>query len=826
MSLPEGEVVFLMTDIVGSSALAERDHEHYLASILQHDEQVAKAVASHGGHLLKHRGEGDSTFSVFASSDAAVQAALEIHEKLGELNTLIRTGIHFGPAQRIGQDYLGDTVNRCARLRGMAKPNQILVSNAVREACTSSFHFTSFGLQPMRGMTRGVEVFEVSNPAALTAIVAHSAPLNPPPKVFNRFLRRDAELKTIVELITEYRLVTIHGEGGIGKTRLAIEVTGHCKSTFNGGIEFIGMNSTSAANCLSELNRILDRPSSLKKLVILDGCEQMMERIGAWIEDALLAAPNLTFLVTSQIALQTESEYLIRLLPLGTKGVNSDSLELLFARAQEKGATKAQLLAQKRECQELVVRLDGVPLAIEIVASRLRSVSARKILDSLHNFGSEASKTNSGDRWASFNELCRYTIGLLSPSLLRFARGCSVLGKSFSFEAAATLPPELAMNEVETAENLESLVTHSILTPAWDREGLQYRMSSAFRAELSSGLEESVRLEISNRLRRWALDTCAAVAESPAAAIHIRPVLPDVVAVIEQAISDGDSQTASKLLQVARKSWIADEQPYPGISLIEQVIQLLADGTDERADALNSLGILLNFANRRAESIRIYERAIEEYSLLGNVARVAVVRHNRALLQYQEGEFSAAIMELNHVLETALSLPNDALQASCLVHLAAAHFELGQPEQAEQLATQAEQLGSAFTPAHFSIIELERGEYAFSMGNIELAETCFRAVIDHDVFVQNNATIARLALNLSLILHAKGRLEQGRRLARAGVHFAITVGVHFSPRDRVLAEIVRSTFPNLEESPSDTVDYTEIREEICEFSLAFSAQPN
>jgi predicted ATPase/class 3 adenylate cyclase len=411
--LPTGTVTFLFTDIEGSTRLWEEHSEAMRHALARHDEILRDAVTSNGGHVVKTTGDG--IYAVFGTAHDALAATVDgqraitaeswpLHEPLH-----VRMGLHTGPADERDGDYFGPTLNRTARLMAAGHGGQILVSNAseelVRDVLPEGVELLDLGSHRLRDLARPDRVFQVCAPDLETRFpdlrTLDSFPGNLPVQLTS-FIGRDDEIKTLRDALSASRLVTLTGVGGVGKTRLAIQLSADVVPEFPDGAwlcELAGADDSDAMiQLVAATLGVQPRPGTTLEgaiveflrakelLLVLDNCEHVLDTAGRIAERVLGACPNVRVVATSRegLAVAGEQVWPLRSLSLPeTVDVAevgaSDAVRLFEERALAVRPGFVIDASDATAVAEICRRLDGIPLAIELAAARVASMSPRDI---------------------------------------------------------------------------------------------------------------------------------------------------------------------------------------------------------------------------------------------------------------------------------------------------------------------------------------------------------------------------------------------------------------------------------------------------------------
>lgn len=462
--LPTGTVTFLFTDIEGSTRILTLMGDRYAGLLARHAEIMRSAISGHGGAEVDT--QGDSFFAAFQSAIDAVNAAVAAQRGLAatewpEGATIrVRMGLHTGEGRLGGEGYVGLDVHRAARMAAAGHGGQVLLSDATRALVEGSLgsglrlrglgeHRLKDFIQPMR-----ISQLEIDGlPMAFPSLKTVSARPNNLPEQLTSFIGRGRQLEDVSRLVGSHRLVTLTGPGGTGKTRLALHAAGELLAGHEDGAFFIdlapirdpatvpltiartlGVRVDPGGDALAALLAYLqDR----NLLLILDNFEQVTEGAGV-VEAILSGAPQLKILVTSRIPLSVYGEQEYEVPPFETEGrSSSDAVDLFLDRARAVRPGFELTDEHAAAVAEIITRLDGLPLAIELAAGQVRVLSPVAILSHLDRRLQLLASPSRGrpERQRTMRGAIEWSYDLLAqPEQRLFARlstcpgGCSLKG--------------------------------------------------------------------------------------------------------------------------------------------------------------------------------------------------------------------------------------------------------------------------------------------------------------------------------------------------------------------------------------------------------------
>ena len=405
---------FLFTDIEGSTALLRRLGEGLYGQVLaDHHALVRSGLAAHGGREVDT--QGDAFFAVFSSPRACVAAVLEMQQTLaahawpGGEQVRVRMGLHTGEASQTAVGLVGLDVHRAARVAAVGYGGQVLVSESaavlMRDALPPGASLADLGVHRLKDLGRPERIFQLQAPGLQAGFpplrsLGNPALQNNLPVQLATFVGRDKELAEVRVLVGSSRLVTLTGAGGCGKTRLALQLAAGLADGSGDGVWMVELAPVTdedavaaavsralgiaAQSARPALDTLLDALAPQDMLIVLDNCEHLLGACAKAADGILRRCPAVRLVATSREPLGIGGETIYRVPPLSLPGpgesgpaaaVSSDAVALFVARARAQGT----LLPLDQETAPLVIsicaRLDGLPLAIELAAARLRSLS-------------------------------------------------------------------------------------------------------------------------------------------------------------------------------------------------------------------------------------------------------------------------------------------------------------------------------------------------------------------------------------------------------------------------------------------------------------------
>ena len=519
---------FLFTDIEGSTRMWEQDGPRMNAALAQHDALVQHCVTGHGGRVVKTTGDG--VHAVFDDPLDGVRAALDLQLALLEpaatagVPLRVRCGLHAGANTRRGDDFYGTAVNRAARLMSVAHGGQVLLSAAVRmlvhDRLPPEIALHPLGTVRLRDLAEPEQVWQLAHAQLREQFPALRSLENTPnnlPLQLTDFIGREHEVAEVRRQLGATRLLTIVGTGGLGKSRLALHVAAEVLDDYPDGVWLVELASLSEPRLVAQavasvlgikeeagqpiLDSLLAVTRARRMLLILDNCEHLADACAGFARSLLEGSRQVSILATSRERLAIAGE---RAYPLAPFPVPLPTAQLAAA-AMQQFASVRLFIARATAAQphfaltdhnaahvaEVCHRLDGIPLALELAAARVRTMPVDRIAFRLHD---RFRLLTGADRTAlprqkTLRALIDWSHDLLDDDEKAVFRQIATFPGSFTLEAAAALFVTEERDAFEAVDTVGNLVEKSLVV--FDADGNRYRMLETIRQYARDKLDES-----------------------------------------------------------------------------------------------------------------------------------------------------------------------------------------------------------------------------------------------------------------------------------------------------------------------------------------------
>jgi predicted ATPase len=464
-------LTFLFTDIEGSTRRWEADADAMRVALEMHNKVLREAVGANDGQVFNYTGDG--MCAVFASPRSAVDAAVDAQRAL-ELP--VRMGIATGEAELRGGDYFGTVLNRTARVMAAGHGGQVLLDGPTA-SLVGGADLVDLGPRRLRDIAKPVALYQIRAPGlrvdfpALKTLDATPGNLQRPT---TSFVGRESELAELSTALTEHRLVTLTGVGGVGKTRLALEVAARAAHDYPDGVFVIELaavgdpaavpDATAAVLGITQqagmslTDSVAAALAGRSRLLIFDNCEHVLNAAADMIEAILIHSSTVKILATSREGLRLDDE---QLWPVPSLDVHS-SAATLFAERASAVAPSVSLVEDADTVTEICHRLDGIPLAIELAASRLLSMTVTEVREHLDDrFRLLVGSRRGLERHQTLRHAVQWSYDLLDEDEKTLLNRCSVFAGGFDVAGAQAVANSGDM--FATLDLLDALVRKSLL---------------------------------------------------------------------------------------------------------------------------------------------------------------------------------------------------------------------------------------------------------------------------------------------------------------------------------------------------------------------------
>jgi predicted ATPase/class 3 adenylate cyclase len=728
-------LTFLFTDVEGSTALLTRLRDRYAEVLADHHQLIRASLAAHGGEEVDT--QGDAFFAVFSSPSACATAAIEMQRAFlshrwpaGEA-VRVRMGVHSGEASRSTVGLVGLGIHRAARVAAVGHGGQILVSAATAallgDSMPAGASLRDLGSHRLKDLGRPEQIFQLDADGLLAVFPPLRSLDNPKlrnnlPAQVSSFIGRDAELSEVSRLMAASRLVTLTGSGGAGKTRLGLQLAAMLLDGSGDGVWFVDLApledpdlvAVTVANVLGVraepgrpvIDTLAGAVGRRSLLVVLDNCEHVIE-VCAKLADALLRhCPNIGLLATSREPLGIDGERVYRVPSMDTPGEdedmraagNTEAVRLFTERAAQHGAPfvwdEWTALVVGRICR----RLDGIPLAIELAAARLRAVSVTELdarLDQRFSLLTGGSRT-ALPRQQTLLATVEWSWELLNAVERHVLARLAVFAGGFDLSAAEAVTAGGGIPAGESVVHLGALVDKNLVQ--FDDTGggpARYRLLETMRQYAARQLEGEGPAT-AHGTRAAHRDHYLALAESAAPQLtghgqaewldRLGLELDNLRAAIAFSLGQPDPVSGVRLVTALRVFWKARGHAAEGADALRAFLATPAvqGAALVRARALAAAAYLLDQTGGYALGDEYCKEALAIAHSAGDTFLAADVLYLRAYILLRRGEDDAALPLIEQGLGLARQLREPHLTACLLAarafavdvngdHAAAAH---------------------------------------------------------------------------------------------------------------------------------------------------------
>ena len=776
MGFPSGSVTLLFTDIEGSIRLWEADREAMTDASSRHSRIVREQIESAGGHVF--RTAGDAFRAVFADPSSALASGVAVQRAVGSepwpsgSPIRVRVALHSGACVERDGDYFGPAVDRLNRLLAVGHGGQVLVSGATYELLAGRLHgeigLDDLGEHHLKDLGRAERIFQVTGPGlaeefGLLRSLDDPALRHNLPSQATSFVGRAAELAELRSLVSGgSRLVTVVGPGGIGKSRLALQVAVEALDGDGDGVwlvelapvadpELVARTVAAVLQVREEpgrpmLETLVDAVGDRHLLVVLDNAEHVLGAAAKLADAMMRSCPRACLLVTSREPLGIGGEHVFRVPSLAVPPADLadpdrlaafESVRLFAERASMQRQGFALDDANAAAVAAVCVRLDGIPLALELAAARLGALSVSEInsrLDQRFRLLTGGSRI-ALPRHQTLRALIDWSYDLLNPEERIVADRLSVFAGGWTLEAAEAVTSGGDTGEWQVLDRLAALVDKSLVQAEEINGSTRYRLLETVRHYASErhALRAGTELDATRAAHR---DYYLDLVET--AGMHLRG--PDEAVWLDRLEIEFDNIRAALAFSVADP-----DSAEPGLRLAAG-LHWFCNMRGHGGEVLEALNVLLERPDAciptrtRAQALTVSCHLLDHF-----------------------GNDPAALSMADEALRIARGLADDCIAADALAHLCWLRFERGDLPAARAQIDEAVGLArTAGDPRLLASILSRRAVFESEAGDLDAAFADQEEAITISRATGDNYRLATTLANLAVDEHAAGDLRAAR----------------------------------------------------------------
>jgi predicted ATPase/class 3 adenylate cyclase len=779
LSMPTGTVTFAFTDIEGSTQRWDRDRAAMEKAVQRHDALMREAIAAHHGKVFKTI--GDAFCASFSRPEDAVAAMFDVQNALAAEDfsavggLRVRAAVHTGTADERDQDYFGPAVNRVARLLAIGHGGQVLLSGVtsrlVQGSLPAQASLRELGEHRLKDLSQPETVYQLTGPTLiadfppLRSLNAHSNNL---PLKLTSFVGRETEITDIVREIERHRLVTIVGSGGVGKTRTALQAAAQLVDGSGDGVWLIELaplgSGTYVASTIAqtlgislgaEADPLDDLTHSLKAkrmLLVFDNCEHLVDESARVISALLRGCPEVKVLATSLQGLGIAGEVTYRLSslqipprdedgPLGVAEAASYSAIALFVERAQNADRRFELTEENAPIvADICRRLDGIALAIELAAPRIKILSPRQLRDRLNELFHVCT---GGSRDAlphhkTLRALIDWSHQLLDERERTLFRRLGMFVGGFTLEGACAVAGGDDLVDFDVFDLIASLVEKSLVLAEPGGDALRYRLLQSTRAYAREQLTAARELDaVADRHIDYLCDLFKRAGTAYEATLsgnrlaELAVELDDARAALDWAVERKRVDAAADLL-LATLLWDHLGLHYEATQRARQYIDLIGDGDPVRV-------------------ARLWERI--------------------SLLSARTGHFTRACEAAEHAVACARISGSVQALAEALARQGTADTLVGRFDEAQASLDEAERV-APLTSRLKHQLSYARGLLAHFRGDFAEAALCYERFRDLCVAAGNRLGVVSSSMNLAEMEYRRGETARAVQVAKEALEDA------------------------------------------------------
>ena len=825
---PAGTLTFVLTDVVGSTRLWEQHGAAMTAALQRHDALIEESVTANGGRLIRARGEGDSRFAVFGRASDAIRAALGIQMSLSAepwalpQPVQVRLGVFSGEVEAPEGGYYGATVNRCARLRDLAAGGQILLSQVTVELAGGDLPdgcvVRELGTYPLRELEVAERVYQLVHPRLSTELPPRGSSVYPPHNLGSRltaFIGRQEQLAALASILAETRIVTLTGAGGIGKTRLALRLAESVMADYRDGVWTVELAALADPALVPQtvatvlgvreqpgrpvLDCLLEALRARRLLLVVDNCDHLVEACAALVLPLLQHCPELHIVATSREVLGVAGETVWRIpaLILPSPAADADPTTVAASEAGALFLDRARAVLpgfaltsdNAGAVSSICRRLDGLPLAIELAAARVRMLSPQQIhtrLDARFRLlvgGARAVPTRQKTLIATLD----WSYELLSAEERRLFRRLAVFWSGWRLDAAEAVAGDPAA-QADVVDVLSRLVDKSLIVAEHAVDGeTRFRMLETVRQYGRLHLAASgEQLEIERRHALYLLDLTVSSEElqwGPRALFWqklLHDELDDLRAALRWLIANGEIDLAQTMGGALARFWRLGNLLTEGRAWLGELLSL-SDARDSAvySKMLVGAGLLAAYQADFLVALEMLQQAAAVCRRVGDGPSLALALFGLGTMAWLRGDCGQAQTLADEGVATSRAVPHAGLEAVNLFVGAVGALDardlVGARTRAETIMRVSEARGFV-CGVGLGLSAL--GRVAYYQGDLAQAEQLFKRAFD--AFQDADYALGELwsIAFLAWVATAQGDVSRARRLFAESVTRSRQLGLN------------------------------------------------